>query len=328
VDRLVFVAKNSGEAGNQIDFRINYYEGQSNPLGLTISNTALAGGANNPDLGDVWAVVANEQYQHIVNPYTDAGNLTELEGELSTRFGPMVDLQGFGWTAYRGAAASCTTIGNTRNSPHNNIMGVYDTPSNMDEWAAVVGGVAGQALESDPARPVQLLQLPGVLPPPVASRFTRAERNVLLFDGISTFLVDSGGNVITDRLITTYQKTALGTPDPSYLDVETMFTLMEIRYQYKNRMVVRFLAQRFKLADDTFPVQGGQKIATPSTIKQEIIALFALLRDNGLIENLDDFVTNLIVQRNSTDVNRVDVLLAPDLINQFRILASQIQFIL
>ena len=85
---------------------------------------------------------------------------------------------------------------------------------------------------------------------------------------------------------------------------------------------------RFKLADDTYPVQPGQMIATPKTVKQEIIALFTELRDAGLIENLEDFIDNLIVQRNSTDKDRVDVLLPPDLINQFRILATKIQFIL
>jgi len=47
-----------------------------------------------------------------------------------------------------------------------------------------------------------------------------------------------------------------------------------------------------------------------------------------LIENLDDFIDNLIVERDISDVNRINVLLSPDLINQFRVLAGQIQFIL
>ena len=107
-----------------------------------------------------------------------------------------------------------------------------------------------------------------------------------------------------------------------------MATLGEIRYQYKARMVSRFLIPRFKLADDTFPVQPGSKIATPKTVKAETVALFTLLRDKGLIENLDEFVEELVVERNITDANRVDVLLPADLINQFRVLAAQIQFLL
>jgi phage tail sheath gpL-like len=69
-------------------------------------------------------------------------------------------------------------------------------------------------------------------------------------------------------------------------------------------------------------------VATPKTVKGEILALFSELSDVGLVENLEDFETNLIVERNIADVNRVDVLLPPDLVNQFRILASLIQFIL
>jgi len=60
----------------------------------------------------------------------------------------------------------------------------------------------------------------------------------------------------------------------------------------------------------------------------ETIALFTDLRDAGLIENLDEFIENLIVERNTTDQNRVDALIPPDLINQFRVLAGLIQFIL
>jgi phage tail sheath gpL-like len=53
-----------------------------------------------------------------------------------------------------------------------------------------------------------------------------------------------------------------------------------------------------------------------------------MLRDRGLIENLTDFIDNLIVERDLTDRSRINVLLPPDLVNQFIVLAGQIQFIL
>ena len=154
------------------------------------------------------------------------------------------------------------------------------------------------------------------------------ERDILLYDGIATVTYDSVGNPLIERCITTYQTNALGILDPSYLDIETLATLAEIRYQFKARMISRFIIPRFKLADDGFPVTPGSYVVTPKTIRQEIIALFTLLRDVGLIENLDDFIDNLIVERDTSDVNRVNTLLPPDLINQFRVLAGIIQFIL
>jgi len=327
---LNLIGCHQGEALNYIDIRANYYTGQSLPKCFPDAPTitGMAGGTVNPDLGDAWAVVEGEQFHYIIQPYLDTPNFVEIETELADRFLPLEDLQGHGFTAVRGTQASCTTLGNSRNSPHNTIIGFNDSPTDPAEWAAALGAVAAEKLNNDPARPLQFLRLKEILPPPIENRFTRPERDVLLYDGVATFIVDSGGNVLIERCITSYQKNALGLPDPSYLDVQTLATLGEIRFQYKARMANRFIVPRFKLADDGFPVTPGSFIATPATVKQETIALFKLLYDRGLVENFDDFRANLVVERDLSDRNRVNVLLPPDLVNQFRILAGLIQFIL
>jgi phage tail sheath gpL-like len=46
----------------------------------------------------------------------------------------------------------------------------------------------------------------------------------------------------------------------------------------------------------------------------------------GLVENFDQFKADLIVERSPTDANGVDVLLPPDLINQFRVFAAKLEF--
>lgn len=327
---LVLSAVCSGEAGNYLDVRFNYYTGESDPtcFGDSVILSTFAGGTGAPDLGDAWAIIDNNQFHYIVQPYIDAANLTEIETELTDRFKPLEDMQGHGFTAVRGTQASCTTLGNTRNSPHNTIMGFYDSPTDPAEWAAALGAQAAWYLNNDPARPLQFIPMKGILPPPSQNVFTRDERDILLYDGIATYIVDAGGNVNIERCITTYRVNALNIADPSYLDIETLATLGEIRYQYKARMVSRFIIPRFKLADDTFPVQPGTYVATPKTVKQETIALFTLLRDRGLVEDIETFIDNLVVERDSTDKNRVNVLLPPDLVNQFRVLAGLVQFIL
>ena len=324
----------SGELGNYADLRFNYYEGESWPtcfddvININSVVSAFEDGAGNPDLGDVWPIIENEQFQHIIQPYIDSGNLTEIEDELADRFKPLEDKAGHGYTCVRGTQASCTTLGNSRNNPYNTIIGMYDSPTPPEEWAAALGAQAAGKLENDPARPLHYIELKDILPPPQVNRFTQTERNILLYDGIATYIVDGAGKVLIERSITTYQTNAAGVIDPSYLDIQTLFTLIEIRYQFKTRMLTRFIIPRFKLADDTFPVKPGSYVVTPKTIKQEIIALFTLLYSNGLIENIDEFIDNLVVERDSADRNRVNVLLPPDLINQFRILAAQIGFIL
>lgn len=327
---LNIIANNGGTQGNYINFRENFFEGQSSPTGFgdSATITGMADGATDPTLDDVWAVIDGKQFHYIIQPYIDATNLTSLEGELADRFLPLEDLQGRAFTGLRATQASATTLGNSRNSPHNTIFGANDSPTSPEEWAASFGAIAAFNLNNDPARPLQFLKSKTIIAPPVVNRFTQAERNILLFDGISTYIVDSGGGVLIEHAITTFQTNSLGIIDVSFLDVQTLATLAEIKFQYKARMVNRFIIPRFKLADDTFPVQPGTFVATPKTVKQEIIALFTQLRDQALIENLNDFITNLVVERNETDKNRVDVLLPPDLINQFRILGSNLQFIL
>lgn len=323
-----FLAKGSCSLGNQFDVRANFYDGQTNPTGITWVLSNFAGGAGAPDVGDVWTIIDDIQFQHIINPFNDSTNLTAMANELEDRFGPQVDKQGHCWTAYRGALASAAALGNSMNSPHLTIVPFYESPTNPDEWAAGWGAVAAEKLNDDPGRPLQYLKIKGVIAPKETDRWTNAERESNLYDGLATYFVDSSGNVMMERAITTYKTNSAGILDGSYLDSETLFILMEIRYQFKATMLTRFISQRYKLADDTFPVQAGMMVATPKTIAQEIISLFTKLHQKGLIENIDDFITNLIVERNASDVNRIDVLLPPDLINQFRILAGQIQFIL
>jgi phage tail sheath gpL-like len=326
---LVFSAVNNGECGNYIDLQFNFYEGQSHPtfFGNSVTISAFAGGATNPNVGDVWAVVDAEQFQHIINPYFDSTNLDSIEDELDERWKPLIDKPGHMYYGYRGTNASCTTHGNSRNNIHTTVIGFNGSPTSPEEWASAWGAVAAYNLNDDPARPLHYLKLKNVIAPKINNRFTQSERNVLLYDGVATWIVDADGDVVIERSITTYQNNALGIPDSSYLDIQTLFTLMEIRYQFKARMTTRFILPRFKLASDSYPIQAGSYVVTPKTIKGEIIALFTELQEAGLVENIVDFINNLIVER-ADDPNRVNVLLAPDLINQFRQLAGKLQYIL
>ena len=152
------------------------------------------------------------------------------------------------------------------------------------------------------------------------------ERNLLLYDGLATFFVDSGGVVRIERAITTYQKNVYGLADPSYLDVNTPATLSYLRYSTRARITQKF--PRHKLADDGTRFGPGQAIVTPSIIRAELLALFRELEEKGLVENFDQYKADLIVERDADDRNRLNVLSPPDLINQLRIFAEQIQFIL
>jgi phage tail sheath gpL-like len=327
VDAVVtFTARHKGTVGNDIDLRLNYYSEDALPVGIGATLAAMSAGASNPDVADAVTAMGDQWYQGIVMPYTDSANMTALEAELLSRWSGTRQIGGIAYCAYRGTHANAITFGDGRNSPLVCCLAAGQTPDPPYIWAAAVASQASLSLSIDPARPLQTLPLTGILPPPESSRWTSEERNLLLWDGMATWYVDAGGVVRIERLVTMYQENAYGLPDPSYLNLTTPATLEYLRYSLRARITQKF--PRHKLADDGIDYGPGQAIVTPKTIRAEIIALAEEWAQNGLIENLAQFREDLVVERNGSDRDRVDTLVPPDIVNQFRVFAAQIQFIL
>ncbi|WP_424682917.1 phage tail sheath subtilisin-like domain-containing protein [Frateuria sp. YIM B11624] len=319
-------ARHKGEAGNTLDLRLNYYTGQLTPAGLQVAITAMSGGTTNPDVSDAIAAMGDAWYQTIVMPYTDAANLTALETELADRFGGVRQIDGEAFTAFRGTAAATDTFGLGRNGLWVTCMGTSIAPHPPYLWAAVNAAVAAASLANDPAQPLQTLALPGILPPAQADQFTFAERNLQLHSGIATHKVDAGGNVLIERQVTMYQKNAYDIADTSYLDVEKIATLSYIRFASRSRITSKY--PRHKLAGDTVKPAPSQKIVTPTILRAELIALAVELRDDkGLIEDIEQFKRDLVVEIDPSNPDRANASTSPNLINQLRIFAEQIQFI-
>lgn len=321
---VTLTAQNKGAVGNQTTVQTNYNQGEALPAGVGVAVVAPNGGTTDPVLANALAAMGDVQYNTIVTHLNDATSLTALEGELANRWGPMTQLEGQGFVGVNDTLSNTATFGTARNSQFLTIVGGGLSPTPPYVWASVAGAV--DAGEPDPARPRQTLALPGVLPPPPALRFTRTERSTLLHDGVATYIVDAGGNVLVERLITAYRLNAQGIADISYLDIETMRTLAYLRYSLRARVSSRY--PRCKLADDGTSFGPGQAIVTPSILRADFIALAREWEAAGLVENVDKFKDQIIVVRSSTDPNRVDAVFPPDLVNQFRVLAGQIQFIL
>ena len=228
------------------------------------------------------------------------------------------------FTAKRGDAESLVTFGKTRNDQHVSLFGIEENNPNLT--LEVVGAILGRAASyytNDPARPLQTGPLEGLLAPSIEDRFGFNEQNTLLSNGIAT-LYQQSGTVMIQRAITTYQFNSFGDADNSYLDSTTLYTLAEIISRLKTAITSKY--PRHKLANDGTRYGAGQAIVTPSVIKSELIAQYQKMEEEGLVENADLFAKYLIVERDANDVNRINVLLPPDLVNQLRIFALQAQF--
>lgn len=322
---VTLTAKNKGDVGNDIDIRFNYYDDESFPEGITATLATATTGAGNPLLDDVIAAMGDEWYNFIAMPYTDSTSLVAMETVLDDRWGPMNPIDGRAFAVRRGTHSELGTFGDGRNSAHVCCMTATGVPTNTFEHAAALAAKVAYHGGIDPARPFTTLELEGVLPPAKDDRFTLEERNLLLFDGISTFTVDSGGRLRIEKLITMYKQSANGADDESYLYLNTLLTLSFIRYDLRTATQLRF--PRYKLADDGTRFGAGQKVVTPKSFKGFLLSRFRLWEEAGLAENVDQFKRDLVVERDSSNRNRLNTLLPPDLMNQFDIGGFQIQFI-
>jgi phage tail sheath gpL-like len=340
---VLLTAKWKGVEGNEIDIRAAYgglLAAEEIPIGLGITfpaNNRLAGGTGSPDLTTAIFNLGDEIYEYVATGYGDSTSIAKLIAEYgfadTGRWGWMRQLYGHVFGGRKGAVPGTDNKGYSdliAYGPNNNsgvisIMGVeYNSPTPSWCWAASYAAKAARALLNDPARPLQTLVLEGCLPAPKHQRFTKTDCNNLSGVGIATQGVNGDGIPAVLRESTTYQKNLYGQGDDAYELIPTLATLSALFRSQRHAITSKF--PRHKLADDGTRFGAGQAIVTPKTIKAELIAQYRADEFLGRVENAVAFKKNLIVERDPTDPNRVNVLYPPDLVNQLRIFAVLAQF--
>ena len=306
---IAFTSKHKGTVGNQVDLRFNYIGSpyEITPTGITTAVTAMSGGLTNPDVTQAIAAIGDEPFEYWVLSFCDLTTSNAINTELNRRWNANVGLFGEAIGAVVGSLSSLQTFGNATNFSHISFVGLYDTPNPAYELAAGVSGTASASLNNDPAVALTNNQVIGILAPPKASRFKNTDRQTLYLNGIACTTADRNGNVFLERLVTNYQVNAAGLPDNALLDINTLATTA-----YFFRYLDYVLTQKFsnsKLANDNNNLTGGQAVATPTVIKNAIVAVYKDLVNQGIVDNLAEFKKRLVVQRNTLDATRVDVLL-------------------
>lgn len=327
---VTLTAKNAGTCGNDIDVRHSYYGragGEALPAGVGLTFATGVTGSGDPDLTTLATMLADEPFDFIVMPWATGTGLTAFDtlmNDTSGRWSYAKQIYGHVWTSARGTSGTLLTLGGTRNGQHVTVVGTNESPTCPAVWAAAAAAASAVALKADPARPLQTLSIYGVLAPKTGQRFTLTEQQSLLSSGIALVSFGQDGSASILRMVTTYRTNKWGAADQSYLDVETLFTLMAVIRRLKSTVTQKF--GRSKLANDGTRFGPGQPIVTPSSFKAELVAHYAIMEAEGLVEDADGFAAATIVQRNLNDTSRLDVLYAPNLVNGLRVLAVLAQF--
>lgn len=320
---ITLTARHNGTLGNTI--RLDYGT-DATEAALARENFLFAqpsNGAGDPDISTALANLSDEPFDWIVMPYTDSTNLnamaTFLNG-VAGRWSPFQQLYGHCFTVKSDTVGNLSTFGNGRNDPHITALGINKSPSPAYEWAAALGAVAASHLQDAPelSRPLHALPLIGIQPPrDVADRPDITDRQTFYYDGVASYHVRRDGTVALDRVITLYQTNDWGSPDASWLDVNTLA---------QNMYAIRFLKAkitgtwgRAALRDEN--PGGVQGVATPEDIRDTILHGYRELSLLNVVENEDLFAEKLIVERNQVDATRVDVFLPADQVNQLNVIA-------
>ena len=336
-------ARNKGTIGNQGTLLLSVLGptagqgqlGTSNVAGVTVTLTTFTGGATDPSVANALAALPDSPFDFIVVPYNDTVSLNAVQAFLSDaagRWNWSVQLFGGAFTAKGGSLSTRTTWSTARNDQHAAAMGAFGSPSPDWAWAVDYCAVAAVSIRSDPTLPIGGLTTGAalnVMAPPLANRDNFAARQTLLFDGMSTFKVDTAGVVHVDRAITTYQFNAAGGADNSYLNLNVPYQLMAYIRTVETMLGSNF--NQVKLVADGSRIPPGSRMVTSQTILFAIIAQYTKIATEGLagapvglVQNPTQFAAQ--AQAVNAGGGVVKVLLPIQLGNQLIAIAMNIQF--
>jgi phage tail sheath gpL-like len=324
-NKMDLTAVHIGALGDNIDVAL--VTNQPNvlaPANATI--VAMAGGSGVPSLTTPLANCGSLPFDWIASPYSDGTSLGAFQTFLNDqagRWSSSEELYGHHTTVSLGNLSTQATLGATRNNQHETIMGwqSFRTPP-WEIAAALAGGeVSNLATAPNLSVPMQGIVLQGTLPPFDRTKWWQlSDRQALYSAGIAAFTVNSAGQVVIDRMVTTYKTNAENAPDATFLDIETMAQGM-FALRYLRTAVQTQLGRKAFAAENPFNVAT---IVTPSDVKTVLIHAYNDLVALGVTQDGDDFANLLVVQQNADNPNRCDSYLPLEMVNQLRIFAANV----
>lgn len=320
---------NGGIAAGDLDVRFHANSGEALPAGLTLTTVTATAGTVDPDIGDALAALGADWYNVINQPYTDNTNMTAMEEYLDTVNGVMEMRDGMCYQAKRDTRANMITFGEdvaNRNSEWMVTLPAYQRFESTYELSAAVAAATAVSIQDDPAVPLHRITLKGITVLDTNHKWTSTERNQLAQVAIATLTDEIG--VQTEATVTMYLQNSAGASDTAYQYQNTMFILSAARYRFRNQILTKY--PRAKLATNADNIGPGQQVMTLDTARDEAVAWFKEGQRDGIFEPstaaLTQFKNALEVSRDDDNVNRVNWILPPDLMNQFIVGSATIQF--
>ncbi|MDF7676360.1 phage tail sheath C-terminal domain-containing protein [Neisseriaceae bacterium ESL0693] len=304
---IELIAVNAGEIGNEINITVN-----CTAADVVVSAKDMAEGAGNVDIQAALDVVAGKRYHVICSVFNDEAN-AKLLAEHVDRVSDATEKRGtIGVLGCNGTLDDAKAIAAKLNNGRITLAWYKNA---FEASALIVAGYAAViAGEEDPARPLNTLEIKGLSITPDADWPMWAEFNNALYSGVTPLQIVSN-KVQIMRAVSTYTTNATGTDDPALLDITTIRTLDYVRDAVDQRIALRF--PREKLSDKT-----------PARVRSEILDVLNQCEQAEILEEVMANKDKLIVQRNASDPNRLDVVIPADVVNGLHVFAARIDLYL
>lgn len=299
---------NKGTVGN-----VHRIAASSSASGIAVAVAAFAGGLNDPSLATPLAAAFTGGHEILVVPYSSGTPLTDLRTHLNAVSGPMEKRPAIGVYASIGTLSAATTQAlalNSERMTHGFLKNGIDT---AEEQAA--GYAAEIAFEEDPSRPLNTLVIADLTVPAIADRLSRTEQETCLANGVTPLEWGPGDVVQIVRAVTTYTVNAANVTDVSWLDLTTIRTMDYVMKAIRTRVELRF--PRDKLS-----------AKTPARVRSEILDVLYKLEELEIVENVDLWKDDLVVERDSQDNNRLNAKIPVDVVNGLHVFAGRLDLIL
>jgi phage tail sheath gpL-like len=301
----------------------------SEAIGVTITGGTVTPGTQTANIKPLFNNLGNVRYHYFIYDFPDTDNIAALAGELTDRFGAMRQIGGRAFVSVTGEIGGVNEAGTALaqaagiNNPHIVLVPRLTNPRLPGVWAARWCAVACRILADDPAANTYDLTVSGLRSDVEIDAETR---QVLLMAGIATYRLDTTGNVLIERLVTSYTENTDGGRDTSYLDIQVPETVDAVRTYINAEAKKRY--KTWKLAGTEENFGSGAKVMTAGIFRSFLCELYqaVFIKDKRWCQDFDGYKNSLIVEVKKGSKTWLEYSHQPNLIGQFYIGAGLLQF--
>ena len=295
----------------------------SEAFGLTITEGSVTSGTQTANLKPLLKKLGSVRYNYIASDFNDADNISALAAELTDRYTALRQIGGRAFIALSGNIEAVLKQAQTVNNPHIVLVPRGENPQLPAEWSARWCAAASRILADDPAANTYDLAVPGLHSKLEIEFYTRQS---LLMAGVATFRTDATGDVLIERLVTTYTENTDGGRDTSYLDVQVTETVDAIRTSINATAKKRY--KTWKLASTKENFGSGAKVMTVGIFRSFLCELYQeiFIKQNRWCQDFDGYKNSLLIEVRKGSKTWLEYSHQPNLIGQFLIGSGLTQF--